>query len=587
MRLRWQNLILIAAGIACLAAGSRSIFAATDATAFTYRGVAYISYQTSEYQLPDSGASLTDLRATGANWASLLSTWFMDSKTASTIHVDTGVTPTDAALVQAISDMHARGLRVMLKPQVDIYDGTFRGTIAPADIDAWFASYNTFIMHFAALAQAQHVDLFCIGCELKTMTPSANAARWATIIQNIRAVYTGPLTYAANAFQIGDEYLTCSFWPLLDIAGLDVYCPLTSKNDPTVSELTAAWRHDFFGQDMVLAYRTWQASLNQPVMFTEIGYQSAQGTNITPYYVNVATAVPDQQEQANCYEAAFEVFAQEPWLKGMFWWGWKAPVPASDDRDYTARGKLAAKVLRFWYTGANSAPTLISAPLATPSNAAVLQDVVFTAAAFDAEGDTISYLWNFGDGTTAPGSSVTHAFAADGTYAVLLVVSDERGKVTTAWVSVVVGTGSSVDPFPPPPLIQPLKIKALKLKLDFQRAQHDQFLLRGTLPNETPLRSTSVIVNASGISLAIQLDARGRSRELTVAKPHAGSTAFTLKLNKADLAATLASSGFTSDATVKNQQLGMMITLIVNATTYQTTRTVNYTVRKGISGSAN
>src|SRR5690349_16930760 len=131
---------------------------------------------------------------------------------------------------------------------------------------------------------------------------------------------------------------------------------------------------------MVLTLRNWQAALNQPVMFTEIGYQSARGTNITPYYVNVATAIPDQPEQANCYEAAFEVWAQEPWLKGMFWWGWKPFVPASDDRDYTARGKLAAKVLRDWYTGVNSAPTLISDPQASPAIAAVLQSVLFTAA---------------------------------------------------------------------------------------------------------------------------------------------------------------------------------------------------------------
>lgn len=45
----------------------------------------------------------------------------------------------------------------------------------------------------------------------------------------------------------------------------------------------------------------------------------------------------------------------------------------------------------------------------------------------DPDGRIVGYAWSFGDGGTASGSSVSHAYAAAGTYAVTLTVTDERG----------------------------------------------------------------------------------------------------------------------------------------------------------------
>lgn len=52
----------------------------------------------------------------------------------------------------------------------------------------------------------------------------------------------------------------------------------------------------------------------------------------------------------------------------------------------------------------------------------------FTAKAKDADGSIVSYAWNFGDGSPpGSGSSVTHSYAAAGTYTVTLVVTDNQG----------------------------------------------------------------------------------------------------------------------------------------------------------------
>lgn len=54
----------------------------------------------------------------------------------------------------------------------------------------------------------------------------------------------------------------------------------------------------------------------------------------------------------------------------------------------------------------------------------------------DADGDALTYRWNFGDGTTASGAQVSHAWTKPGTYTVTLVAND--GEVDSAPASVTI-----------------------------------------------------------------------------------------------------------------------------------------------------
>lgn len=54
-----------------------------------------------------------------------------------------------------------------------------------------------------------------------------------------------------------------------------------------------------------------------------------------------------------------------------------------------------------------------------------------------------SYAWDFGDGTTAEGATVAHAYAAPGDYAVTLTVTDASGNVDTATITVSVAAAPS------------------------------------------------------------------------------------------------------------------------------------------------
>ena len=316
-------------------------------TGFTYNGMAYISYSSNEYlETPQGPNGVAAMAATGANYATVLVTQYVSGPTSNTIAAN-GSTPTDPDVIAAITNLQQQGIKVALKPHVDSLDAahTWRGQFAPTNTAAWFASYQTFIVHYATIAQAQGADVFVIGCELKTLSGSAYASNWTTIINAVRAVYTGPITYAANASGSNDEFDSVSFWDQLDLIGVDGYFPLTNHADPTVAQLVSAWNtaagnKNGFAPETEL-HNLQLAHPSLPLIFTEIGYPSAAGSNEAPYNYS-PTGSYDPSEQQDCYEAFFEVFSLDSsWVKGVFWWAWSVSPPVTDDLGYSPQNKLA------------------------------------------------------------------------------------------------------------------------------------------------------------------------------------------------------------------------------------------------------
>ncbi len=105
----------------------------------------------------------------------------------------------------------------------------------------WFSNYEKFILHYAELAEKNHLDILCIGTELQKTIPKEK--EWRSLIKKIRYVYHGPLTYAANFYV---EFEKITFWDELDYIGIQAYFPLSKSNDPMLSELGAV---DFTPQE--------------------------------------------------------------------------------------------------------------------------------------------------------------------------------------------------------------------------------------------------------------------------------------------------------------------------------------------------
>ena len=81
----------------------------------------------------------------------------------------------------------------------------------------------------------------------------------------------------------------------------------------------------------------------------------------------------------------------------------------------------------------NTAPELVSATVTSDRRTAKAgEPLTFTASATDADGDALQYHWDFGDGATATGALVEHAYASAGTWTAVVTVTDGTDPVLGA-----------------------------------------------------------------------------------------------------------------------------------------------------------
>ena len=309
------------------------------------RGIAFTGYHAGDYLTAGARQSLKNLRSYGATCVEILVTGYQTGVLSTSIDRTSSSTPSDKSLAVAIHRAHELGMRVFLKPHINLRDPRhFRGQIGiffTADQWAtWFASYDRFIVHYARIAQAQHVELFCVGSELDATT--RHAAQWRKVIADVRAVYHGPITYADARLIYEPNRIT--FWNRLDYIGVNCYPSLSSANRPTVAQFRAGWVH-YLPKLRPLAVR-WQ----RPILLTEIGVRSVSGGWILPWDYQ-RTGHVDLTMQARWYEAALEVVPTQKWIAGMYWWQWPTSpsVGGSSDKSYTPWHKPAGAILKSWY----------------------------------------------------------------------------------------------------------------------------------------------------------------------------------------------------------------------------------------------
>ena len=322
---------------------------------FTFAHEAYDGQR--GYGGPTVYASLDSLLRLGTDAVAIVPyTWLRDPGTPRDFPVAERVgTERDEAVIHAVHAAHERGMRVLLKPQIWVGGGHWPGDIgfdAAADWAAFFEDYRAWLMHYAQLAEAQGVDALCIGTELGQVT-LRHPGFWRKLIAEVRGVYGGKLTYAANW---GEEFEGITFWDALDVVGCNGYYPLSQNPDATDEELYAgakAW--------LVRANNV-AAAAGRPLWLTEIGYRSVEQAWRNPHAAADGRA-PSQACQRRCFAALFAATAEAPTLEGMFIWKWPSYLghgftpDAQPDRGegpvgFAPGGKEAAAVVAAYYRGA-------------------------------------------------------------------------------------------------------------------------------------------------------------------------------------------------------------------------------------------
>jgi len=254
----------------------------------------------------------------------------------------------DSMYVSIIERLHDRKMHVMFKPHLWMSEG-WRSNITldnDQEWDAWFDSYRNHMLHYARMAQDYEVDLYCIGTEFNSSI-NRQPDRWLELVREIRAIYKGKLTYAANW---DGEYKDVKFWDQMDYIGVQAYFPLTNKEQPTLAEIKNGWsKHKKMLQKLSDKHQ-------KPILFTETGYRSDKSATIKPWEwsgrIDTLNDITCFQTQNLAYEALFQELWSEEWFAGMYFWQWHTETKESDKHEYhdfTPRFKPAENTLAKWY----------------------------------------------------------------------------------------------------------------------------------------------------------------------------------------------------------------------------------------------
>ena len=349
-----------------------------------------VSWWMSERGQDHGAASFRRLASLGVNWVSI-HTWDpLQRGLHDPVFADPGRRHGVRDLAALVRNAHAAGLRVMLKPHLEMrgFEASeaerrvLRGADSPerrallarfeaqlasgellqhnritmrtgGDWQRWFESYRGYILPFAREAQQAGVDILCIGRELDS-TVVAREADWRDVVARIRTIFHGPLTYSANF----DTWQAIGFWDALDFIGVSAYFPLSDRTDPGLAELEASWEQAL--APLAAATRRYR----KPVLLTEAGFPAIPNAARAPWREERVAA--DVWLQARCYEATLRALAREPAVAGVFFWLWeRTSDPPFRDSSHAIVAKPASFAMMRHFLG-GATPHRQDAPLASP-----------------------------------------------------------------------------------------------------------------------------------------------------------------------------------------------------------------------------
>ncbi|MCB1054609.1 MAG: hypothetical protein KDD11_03755 [Acidobacteria bacterium] len=246
-------------------------------------------------------------------------------------------------LGRAVEMARQEGISLFWKPHL-AYWGNFvwRGEITFERDEDWqrfFRDYRAFILDQAAFAGRAGVPIFAVGVELEGTT--SHEAEWRSLIAEIRRVFPGRLTYAAN----WDRVDAVPFWDALDLVGVQAYFPLSDADGPDETALGAGWAREL-DRLGALSHRLG----DKPVVFTEIGYNRSPVAARTPWDYRVEDNPATRALRTRLLDVAITRAEAAPFVAGMYWWKWM-PGHSFERSNFSMRDTEAREVLERRWAG--------------------------------------------------------------------------------------------------------------------------------------------------------------------------------------------------------------------------------------------
>ncbi len=314
------------------------------------------------YGSPASARAIDESARMGATWVSL--TPFgrvMDLRpTGIDLTFESPFPENRKNVLHAIEQAHARGLKVFLVPHLWVESGEWRALIDPGSEEGWsrwMEAYRAFLLTWAEVAREGGVEMLSIGVELRSWVTTPRASGMIAIIEEVRKVYPGLLTYSANWDDVGDTAILAA----LDVIGINAFYPLAEREGAGIEELGAG------GKKVAAGLESLSRSFQKPVVLTEIGYTTRSDPAVKPWEWpdSMKGVKVDERAQAEAYAALIAPFLDATWCAGFFVWRLYAdPDDVSQEAEwgFSPRGKLAELVMRdaFHARWAVDAPALMS-----------------------------------------------------------------------------------------------------------------------------------------------------------------------------------------------------------------------------------
>jgi len=254
----------------------------------------------------------------------------------------------DARIEKTFQLARDRGVRItLLKPHIVTElegDAFYRANYAPASIDAFFASWEQQLLHFAELCVRYDVEYLALACEQPAQTDAAQYDKWMPLISSIRQ--SAPRVKLTAAFTTLELFLLYTYWipqgtphmaRLLDVFGINSWVRLTPKvytpDSPniTVDELVAGWRGADGGTDDHLGkLETVCDGLRMPFFITEVGVRPRVDGLATQDNNAPATGAENFDVQALLYQSVLRGPLQSRWCTAASIWHMRAPFAFGD-----------------------------------------------------------------------------------------------------------------------------------------------------------------------------------------------------------------------------------------------------------------
>ncbi len=266
------------------------------------------------------GATLTEIRSTGANWIAI-HPYAGIQEDGGIRFRDSGSTP--QFLRRPVEEAHTQGLKVLLKPHLAYWRSSFkwRGDIRFEGPESWkrfFEDYSRWIQYL--IEAVPDADGLILATELDATLD--HEREWRRILREVRAIYHGPVSYAAN----WTDYQRVPFWDDLDAVGIQAYFPVADADNISEKAIRANWG------GLMTRLRNFSEEVRRPIIFTELGYNRSYEAPVRPWDHRTDDEGASAIQQASL-RLALEAVRKEASVLGSFLWKW-FPQPRTVGRDF-------------------------------------------------------------------------------------------------------------------------------------------------------------------------------------------------------------------------------------------------------------